>query len=169
MRSPLRAAGQLQRFDPERVAAMTPAQIAATGNDARVARNKAKIQATVENAREVRAVLDSYGSIRAYLASFPDVHAASADMRRRFEFLGNTGLWRLLTSAARASAADSAAAGDLRDPPTGFRPRAVPARSCHAVACRSGARRHGQGGAERFSLRSSAGAGSRPPAAAART
>ena len=47
------------------------------------------------------AVLDSYGSIRAYLASFPDAHAASADMRRRFKFLGDTGLLRLLTRAAR--------------------------------------------------------------------
>jgi 3-methyladenine DNA glycosylase Tag len=83
------------------VAAMTPAEIAATENDPRVIRNKAKIQATVHNAREVLAVLGSYGSIRAYLASFPDAHAASADMRRRFKFLGNTGVWRLLTSAAR--------------------------------------------------------------------
>jgi predicted dinucleotide-binding enzyme/3-methyladenine DNA glycosylase Tag len=88
-------------FDPARVAAMTPAEIAATENDARVIRNKAKIRATVENAREVLAVLDSYGSIRAHFVSFPDAHAASADMRRRFKFLGDTGVWRLLASAAR--------------------------------------------------------------------
>jgi 3-methyladenine DNA glycosylase Tag len=88
-------------FDPAQVAAMTPAEIAATENDPRVIRNKAKILATVQNAREVLAVLDAYGSIRAYLASFPDAHAASADMRRRFKFLGDTGVWRLLTSAAR--------------------------------------------------------------------
>ena len=55
----------------------------------------------VQNAREVLAVLDSYGSIRAYLASFQDAHAASADMRRRFKFLGDTGVRRLLISAAR--------------------------------------------------------------------
>jgi hypothetical protein len=47
------------------------------------------------------AKLDQFGSIRAYLASFQDAHAASADMRRRFKFLGETGLWRLLTTAAR--------------------------------------------------------------------
>jgi 3-methyladenine DNA glycosylase Tag len=63
--------------------------------------SKAKIRATVENAQEVLAVLDSYGSIRACLASFPDAHAASADMWRRFKFLGDTGVWRLLISAAR--------------------------------------------------------------------
>jgi hypothetical protein len=88
-------------FDPAQVAAMTPAEITATENDPRVIRNKAKIRATVENAREVLAVLDSYGSIRAYFASFPDAHAASADMRRRFKFLGDTGVWRLLITAAR--------------------------------------------------------------------
>jgi 3-methyladenine DNA glycosylase Tag len=88
-------------FDPARVAAMPPAEIAATENDARVIRNKAKIRATVGNAREVLAILDEYGSIRAYFASFPDPGAAAADMRRRFKFLGDTGVWRLLTSAAR--------------------------------------------------------------------
>jgi predicted dinucleotide-binding enzyme/3-methyladenine DNA glycosylase Tag len=88
-------------FDPARVAAMTPAEIAATENDPRVIRNKAKIRATVDNAREVLSVLDTYGSIRAYFASFPDAHAAAADMRQHFKFLGDTGMWRLLTSASR--------------------------------------------------------------------
>ena len=88
-------------FDPAQVAAMPPAEIAAVENDSRVIRNKAKIRATVENAREVLAILDSCGSIRGYLASFPDAAAAAADMRRRFKFLGDTGVRRLLTSASR--------------------------------------------------------------------
>jgi predicted dinucleotide-binding enzyme/3-methyladenine DNA glycosylase Tag len=88
-------------FDPAQVAAMPPAEIAAIENDSRVIRNKAKIRATVQNAREVLAILDSCGTIRDYLASFPDASAAAADMRRRFKFLGDTGVWRLLTSASR--------------------------------------------------------------------
>jgi 8-hydroxy-5-deazaflavin:NADPH oxidoreductase len=88
-------------FDPAQVAAMAPAEIAAVENDSRVIRNKAKIRATVENAQQVLAILDEYGSIRGYLASFPDASAAAADMRRRFKFLGDTGVWRLLTSASR--------------------------------------------------------------------
>jgi len=88
-------------FEPAQVAAMPPAEIAAVENDSRVIRNKAKIRATVENAREVHAILDEYSSIRGYLASFPDAGAAAADMRRRFKFLGDTGVWRLLTSASR--------------------------------------------------------------------
>ena len=39
--------------------------------------------------------------MRGYLASFPDAGAAATDMRRRFKFLGDTGVWRLLTSASR--------------------------------------------------------------------
>jgi 8-hydroxy-5-deazaflavin:NADPH oxidoreductase len=88
-------------FDPAQAAAMPPAEIAAVENDSRVIRNKAKIRATVQNAREVLAILDERGSIRGYLASFPDAGAAAADMRRRFKFLGDTGVWRLLTSASR--------------------------------------------------------------------
>ena len=88
-------------FDPAQVAAMTPAEIAATESDPRVIRNKAKIQATVDNAREVLAILGEFGTIHAYFASFPDSHAASADMRRRFKFLGDTGVWRFLNGAAR--------------------------------------------------------------------
>jgi predicted dinucleotide-binding enzyme/3-methyladenine DNA glycosylase Tag len=87
-------------FDPAQVAAMPPAEIAAVETDSRVIRNKAKIRATADNAREVLAILDEYGSIRGYLASFLDAGAAAADMRRRFKFLGDTGVWRLLTSAS---------------------------------------------------------------------
>ena len=93
--------GAFHGFDPVQVAAMPPAEIEAVENDSRVIRNKAKIRATGENAREVLAILDEYGSIRGYLGSFPDAGAAAADMRRRFKFLGDTGTWRLLTGASR--------------------------------------------------------------------
>jgi predicted dinucleotide-binding enzyme/3-methyladenine DNA glycosylase Tag len=93
--------GAFHGFDPAQVAAMSPDEISAVENDSRVIRNKAKIRATVENAREVLVIVDEYGSIRGYLASFPDAAAAGADMRRRFKFLGDTGVWRLLTSASR--------------------------------------------------------------------
>lgn len=87
-------------FDPARVAAMSPAQIAAIEGDTRVIRNKAKIEATVKNASEVLDILREDGSIRGYLGSFPDARAAAADLHRRFSFLGDAGVWRLLTSAA---------------------------------------------------------------------
>ena len=88
-------------FDPAKVASLQPEDIAQIEADARVIRNTAKIEATVRNAHELLAILHTHGSIRAYLASFPDVHAAAGNLRRRFRFLGDTGVWRLLTSAAR--------------------------------------------------------------------
>jgi 3-methyladenine DNA glycosylase Tag len=88
-------------FDLAEVASLQPADIAQIEADARVIRNKAKIEATVQNAQELLAILYAHGSIGAYLASFPDAHAAAADLRRRFRFLGDTGVWRLLTSASR--------------------------------------------------------------------
>jgi 3-methyladenine DNA glycosylase Tag len=66
-----------------------------------VIRNHAKIEATVQNAQELLAILGTHGSIRAYFASFPDARSAAGALRRRFRFLGDTGVWRLLTSAAR--------------------------------------------------------------------
>jgi 8-hydroxy-5-deazaflavin:NADPH oxidoreductase len=86
-------------FDPAKVASLQAADIAQI--EARVIRNNAKIEATVQNAQELLAILHTHGSIRAYLASFPDAHAAAADLHRRFRFLGDTGVWRLLTSASR--------------------------------------------------------------------
>jgi 3-methyladenine DNA glycosylase Tag len=89
-------------FDPAKVASLQPAEIAQIENDAHVIRNTAKIEATVQNAQELLALLRTHVSIRAYLASFPDARSAADDLHRRFRFLGDTGVWRLLTSAARA-------------------------------------------------------------------
>lgn len=88
-------------FDPVKVASLSPAEITQLEADTRVIRNSAKIEATVANAQQLLAILREHGSVRAYLASFPDARAAAADLHRRFRFLGDTGVWRLLTSAAR--------------------------------------------------------------------
>jgi len=87
-------------FDPAKVASLPPAGIAQIEGDARMIRNNAKIEATVKNAQELLAILHAHGTIRGYLASFPDAHAVAADLHCRFRFLGDTGVWRLLTSAA---------------------------------------------------------------------
>jgi 3-methyladenine DNA glycosylase Tag len=88
-------------FDPEKVASLQPDDIERIEADARVIRNSAKIEATVQNAQELRGILDTYGSVRGYLASFPDARSAAGDLHRRFRFLGDASVWRLLTSAAR--------------------------------------------------------------------
>ena len=64
-------------------------------------RNKAKIEATVENVQELQAILRTHSTIRDYLASFPNARSAASDLHRWFRFLGDAGIWRLLTSAAQ--------------------------------------------------------------------
>jgi len=88
-------------FDPAKVASLQPADIAQLEADPRVIRNNAKIAATVNNARELLVILRAYSSVQAYLASFPDARSAAGDLHRRFQFLGDAGVWRLLTSAAQ--------------------------------------------------------------------
>jgi 8-hydroxy-5-deazaflavin:NADPH oxidoreductase len=88
-------------FDPGKVASLQPDDIGQIAADTRVIRNSAKIEATVQNARELLDILRTHGSVRGYLASFPDARSAATDLHRRFRFLGDTGIWRLLTSAAR--------------------------------------------------------------------
>jgi 8-hydroxy-5-deazaflavin:NADPH oxidoreductase len=88
-------------FDPEKIASLQPDDIARIEADARVIRNRAKIEATVRNAQEFVTILGTYGGVRGYLGSFPDARSAAGDLHRRFRFLGDAGVWRLLTSAAR--------------------------------------------------------------------
>jgi DNA-3-methyladenine glycosylase I len=59
-------------FDPERVAAFDAAKQAALATDARIVRNRAKIAASVANARAFLAVLEAFGSFDAYLWRFVD-------------------------------------------------------------------------------------------------
>lgn len=91
-------------FNPAEVASLGPADIAQLAADPLVIRNTAKIKATVANAQELLAILRTHGSIRAYLASFADAHAAAGDLHQRFRFLGDTGVWRLLSTAAQDTA-----------------------------------------------------------------
>ena len=98
-------------FDLERIAAYTSADIEARRADPRIIRNRAKIQATVGNARATLRVIDELGSLDALVWSFVDGHplrnafqsmddlpaetevsrAMSRDLRRRgFKFVGPT-------------------------------------------------------------------------------
>lgn len=98
-------------FDPARVARFTPARVEKLLSDSRIIRNRAKIEATVRNARAFLDVQDEFGSFDHYLWGFvdgrplvnrwrritqvpatsPESVALSADMRRRgFGFVGPT-------------------------------------------------------------------------------
>lgn len=98
-------------FDPVRVARFTPARVEKLMGDAGIVRNRAKIEATISNARQFLAVQREHGSFCDYLWGFVDgrpivnhwresreVPATTAlsdtiakDLKRRgFKFLGST-------------------------------------------------------------------------------
>jgi 3-methyladenine DNA glycosylase Tag len=59
-------------------------------------RTRKKIAATVENARTLLALEREHGSFTAYLHGFGSYEERSADLRRRFRFLGELSVYYLL-------------------------------------------------------------------------
>jgi 3-methyladenine DNA glycosylase Tag len=84
-------------FDPERVAAMTPDDVARLKEDTRIIRNRRKIEATVHNAEAVLALdQDTPGGIREWLGSRGGFAETLAAMRNEFKFLGDVGAYYVL-------------------------------------------------------------------------
>jgi len=98
-------------FDAAKVARFTPARVEKLLQDPGIIRNRAKVEATVRNARAFLAVQEEFGSFDAYMWGFvggrpivnkwkrtaqlpaitPESEALSADLRRRgFGFVGPT-------------------------------------------------------------------------------
>jgi DNA-3-methyladenine glycosylase I len=100
------------RFDPARVAEFTDVDRARLMNDAEIVRNRAKIDATIDNARAFLGTAAEHGTFAAYLALWipppprrqprdatsgslpvttPESDALSRDLKKRgFRFVGST-------------------------------------------------------------------------------
>jgi DNA-3-methyladenine glycosylase I len=84
------------KFEPARVARFTPVRIERILRDPGIVRNRAKIEAAVENARAFLRVKREFGSFDDYLKSFKKpgkamAEALSKDLRARgFRFVGPT-------------------------------------------------------------------------------
>ena len=83
-------------FDPEHVANLTPADVDALVTDTRLIRNRAKINATVQNAETMLALDREHGSFKKYLRSFATYDALQKDLVKRFKFLGELGAYWFL-------------------------------------------------------------------------
>ena len=77
-------------FDPERVAAYTPADVERLMADPRVIRNRKKIEAVIANAGELIVTDREFGGFARYLESFADNDALVKDLHKRFKFLGES-------------------------------------------------------------------------------
>ena len=83
-------------FDIESVASMTPPDIDELAKDARVIRNRKKLEATVSNAQKLIDLAEKHGSFQTYLRSFPDFETLVKNLRKEFKFLGAMGAYYFL-------------------------------------------------------------------------
>lgn len=89
-------------FDVCRVAAFTEADVERLLADAAIIRNRAKIEATIANARACLEIRARYGSFRAFLDALPpDVQAVTAELRKWFRFVGPTMVDSFLQAVGR--------------------------------------------------------------------
>ncbi len=83
-------------FDPVRVARFTPAKVDELMQDARMVRNRRKIEATVDNAAVIVALDDEHGGFANYLRAHDDHDQVVEDLGRRFSMLDSEGALHFL-------------------------------------------------------------------------
>jgi DNA-3-methyladenine glycosylase I len=91
-----------QGFYPERVAAFDAARLTELAGDARIVRNRAKIAASVQNARAFLAVQEAFGSFDAYLWRFVDGSPVVGRWQRLDQIPAETPLSRGLSRDLKA-------------------------------------------------------------------
>ncbi len=82
-------------FKVERVARMGDREIDALAKDERVIRSRPKIAAVVHNANALLE-LERAGGFRKHLRSFDDYEELATDLKKRFKFVGDTGVYHFL-------------------------------------------------------------------------
>jgi 3-methyladenine DNA glycosylase Tag len=88
-------------FDPTRVASLSTADIDRLMGDTRVIRNRRKLEAVVANARSMLDAAGQHGGFDRYLDSLGDYAATKKELRKRFAFLGDAGVWYFLWTVGR--------------------------------------------------------------------
>jgi DNA-3-methyladenine glycosylase I len=83
-------------FDVQAVAAFSPADVDRLAGDTRVIRNRAKIEAIIDNAAKLLELDATPGGFAGYLSSRGDFKATVADLRRNFRFIGETSAYFFL-------------------------------------------------------------------------
>jgi 3-methyladenine DNA glycosylase Tag len=83
-------------FDPEKVAAFDQADIERLLQDARILRSPKKIQGTIENAKTILALDREFNGFKSYLRSKKSYKELSADIRKRFKYVGELSVYYFL-------------------------------------------------------------------------
>jgi 3-methyladenine DNA glycosylase Tag len=82
-------------FKVERVARMGDREIDALAKDERVIRSRPKIAAVVHNANALLE-LERTGGFKKHLRSFDDYEELATDLKKRFKFVGDSGIYHFL-------------------------------------------------------------------------
>jgi DNA-3-methyladenine glycosylase I len=89
-------------FEPKIVAAFTPKDVTGVLRDPGIVRNRAKVLATIENAKVVLALADEHGSFGQWVLAQPDnLDAQQRTYRRTFQFAGPQVVEAFLQSVGR--------------------------------------------------------------------
>jgi 3-methyladenine DNA glycosylase Tag len=83
-------------FDPAIVAAFGEGDVERIMQDAGIVRTRKKIVATIENARTMLTLSAAHGSFGVYLHSFGSYAELAADLKKRFQFLGELSAYYFL-------------------------------------------------------------------------
>ena len=83
------------KFHVERVARMTDREIDTLAKDERVIRSRPKIAAVVHNAGEILALERTEG-FKKHLRSFDEYEDLAKDLKKRFKFVGDSGVYHFL-------------------------------------------------------------------------
>ncbi|HEV8573472.1 MAG TPA: DNA-3-methyladenine glycosylase I [Dehalococcoidia bacterium] len=83
-------------FDHRLVASLTEAELADLCANPKVIRNRRKIEAIIDNARQMLDLEEAHGSFKGYLRSHGSFDKTVADLRKRFKFLGEMGAFYFL-------------------------------------------------------------------------
>ncbi len=86
----------MRDFDPDTIARFGDMELEELANDKRVIRNRRKLKAIVDNARQMIDLEAKHGSFRNYLRSHDDFDSTVKDLRKQFRFLGDTGCYHFL-------------------------------------------------------------------------
>ena len=88
-------------FDVQRVAKFREADIDRLMGDTRVIRNRRKLEAIRENAREMLALDAEYKGFKHYLDSLGDFDATKKALHKQFAYVGDSGSWYFLWMVGR--------------------------------------------------------------------
>lgn len=85
-----------QHFDPTKVARFTPKDVDRLATNARIIRNRRKIEATIDNARTILELAKTHRGFKRFLRSLGGFEGTVAALVKHFKFIGDLGAYYFL-------------------------------------------------------------------------